>query len=153
MDISSRTPEGWPNQCPLCGQAITITPSPGTFDAPCPHCGHLLWFPDPTRLPPLWTRDTNIDAAAYALPSEIRIAPHVVRLIPAAMARENRIFPLCESADALVIAVAVPIDIETIDKVQFILNRPVMVVPTNRDWIDKQHDNYFGTSHNDADAP
>lgn len=43
--ISSRTPEGWPNQCPVCGHKICIQPS--TFpvrDAPCPGCGTLLDF-------------------------------------------------------------------------------------------------------------
>src|SRR5438552_232687 len=44
MNISSRTPEGQPNRCPLCGQDLRIEPSLATRDAPCPHCGHLLWF-------------------------------------------------------------------------------------------------------------
>lgn len=42
--ISSRTPEGVPNHCPVCGQRLRIEPSPDTLDAPCPHCGQLLWF-------------------------------------------------------------------------------------------------------------
>lgn len=42
--ISPRTPEGLPNRCPVCQQALQIEPSPGTFDAPCPSCGTLLWF-------------------------------------------------------------------------------------------------------------
>ena len=44
MVISSRTPEGRPNQCPVCGSANKIEPSDPTGDAPCPNCGHLLWF-------------------------------------------------------------------------------------------------------------
>jgi excisionase family DNA binding protein len=44
MTISSRTPEGAPNCCPVCRQAIRIEPSSETRDAPCPCCGHLLWF-------------------------------------------------------------------------------------------------------------
>jgi anti-anti-sigma factor len=44
MVISSRTPEGRPNLCPVCGSAIEIEPSEPTGDAPCPICGHLLWF-------------------------------------------------------------------------------------------------------------
>src|SRR5215204_4953528 len=42
--ISSRTPEGEPDQCPLCGARVHVEPSQPTGDAPCPHCGHLLWF-------------------------------------------------------------------------------------------------------------
>jgi anti-sigma B factor antagonist len=44
MSISSRTPEGEFNRCPVCGNAIRIEPSNDNRDAPCPHCGHLLWF-------------------------------------------------------------------------------------------------------------
>lgn len=44
MIISSRTPEGQPNQCPVCGSRLAIEPSDPAGDAPCPRCGHLLWF-------------------------------------------------------------------------------------------------------------
>ena len=44
MTISSRTPEGDPNQCPICGHQVRMEPSLDTRDAPCPACGHLLWF-------------------------------------------------------------------------------------------------------------
>lgn len=44
MQPSSRTPEGWANRCPICGHRITANPSLPPGDAPCPHCGHLLWF-------------------------------------------------------------------------------------------------------------
>jgi hypothetical protein len=44
MDTPTRTPEGWPNRCPVCGHNVRIDPSWPTLDAPCPRCGHLLWF-------------------------------------------------------------------------------------------------------------
>jgi len=44
MVISSRTPEGRPNQCPVCGSHVSIEPSDPAGEAPCPRCGHLLWF-------------------------------------------------------------------------------------------------------------
>ena len=44
MTISSRTPEGEPNYCPICGRIISIDPSQSTGDAPCPNCGNLLWW-------------------------------------------------------------------------------------------------------------
>jgi anti-anti-sigma regulatory factor len=44
MVISSRTPEGQPNHCPVCGNFDSIEPSDPAGDAPCPRCGHLLWF-------------------------------------------------------------------------------------------------------------
>jgi len=44
MTVSSRTPEGAPNHCPVCKQVLRIEPSAPTGDAPCPNCGSLLWF-------------------------------------------------------------------------------------------------------------
>jgi len=44
MIISSRTPEGTPNECPVCQKTLCIEPSSPVGDAPCPHCGSLLWF-------------------------------------------------------------------------------------------------------------
>lgn len=45
MVISSRTPEGDPNHCPVCGHYLRLEPSRPPGDAPCPACGCLLWFP------------------------------------------------------------------------------------------------------------
>jgi hypothetical protein len=44
MTISSRTPEGEPNCCPICGRRVRLEPSDPSWDGPCPQCGHLLWF-------------------------------------------------------------------------------------------------------------
>ena len=54
----SRFHNGWPptcnlhherpkatiNTCPVCGGHVRIEPSRPPGDAPCPHCGTLLWF-------------------------------------------------------------------------------------------------------------
>jgi acyl carrier protein len=42
--ISSRTPEGLPNRCPVCRGDVRLAPSAPWGDAPCPKCGALLWF-------------------------------------------------------------------------------------------------------------
>ena len=44
MVIASRTPEGEPAECPICGEVVRIEPSVYFSDAPCPSCGTLLWF-------------------------------------------------------------------------------------------------------------
>ena len=44
MVISSRTPEGLPNYCPVCDAHFLLEPSDPAGDAPCPNCGHLVWF-------------------------------------------------------------------------------------------------------------
>jgi DNA-directed RNA polymerase subunit RPC12/RpoP len=49
MTISSRTPEGQPKPCPVCGKEPIVDPSTyPTRDAPCPHCGSLLLYAGPT---------------------------------------------------------------------------------------------------------
>ena len=45
MTISSRTPEGQPKRCPVCRRQLRLSPSWPSADAPCPHCGSLVWFP------------------------------------------------------------------------------------------------------------
>lgn len=42
--ISTRTPEGFPGSCPVCGARVVVDPSRPYGDAPCPACGTLLWF-------------------------------------------------------------------------------------------------------------
>jgi acyl carrier protein len=44
MMISSRTPEGLPHRCPICGNSAALEPSYPGGDACCPSCGHLLWW-------------------------------------------------------------------------------------------------------------
>jgi acyl carrier protein len=44
MKTPTRTPEGVPGNCPLCDAVICLEPSGPVGDAPCPYCGHLLWF-------------------------------------------------------------------------------------------------------------
>ena len=43
MNVSSRTPEGTPSHCLLCGTNVNIEFSSPANDAPCPSCGHLVW--------------------------------------------------------------------------------------------------------------
>jgi acyl carrier protein len=44
MGISSRTPEGIPHRCPVCGQMSATEPSYPGGDSCCPRCGQLLWW-------------------------------------------------------------------------------------------------------------
>lgn len=44
MTISSRTPEGEPHLCPVCGNVAAVEPSYPCGDSCCPACGHLLWW-------------------------------------------------------------------------------------------------------------
>jgi hypothetical protein len=52
MWIASRTPEGEPAACEICGVEIWIEPSLTTRDGVCPNCGSLVWFaPEATPQP------------------------------------------------------------------------------------------------------
>ena len=56
--ISSRTPEGAPGECPVCGTSIWLEPSWPAGDAPCPNCGSLIWFDEEESR---WTVDSDGD--------------------------------------------------------------------------------------------
>jgi hypothetical protein len=43
MDISTRTSEGIPSECPLCGKQVIVSVCDPIGDAVCPHCGSLLY--------------------------------------------------------------------------------------------------------------
>ncbi|WP_315861187.1 phosphopantetheine-binding protein [Anatilimnocola floriformis] len=65
--ISSRTPEGSPLHCPICGERTAIEPSL-QGDACCPSCGNLLgWFGNKLGLPAIspdleWAADLGFDS-------------------------------------------------------------------------------------------
>ena len=69
MQPSTRTPEGDHQRCPICGNEVRIDPTRPPGDAPCPHCGALLWFdehdPSPldSRVASLWQRANSALAA------------------------------------------------------------------------------------------
>jgi Zn-dependent protease len=70
MEPSSRTPEGKPNRCSVCGKDLRLEPSYPSGDAPCPHCGHLLWFNSDASLSetfhevPRFSTTKTVDAGA-----------------------------------------------------------------------------------------
>ncbi len=45
MELPPGVLETTPDFCPLCDHVVTVgSPSVPAKDAPCPHCGELLWF-------------------------------------------------------------------------------------------------------------
>ena len=45
MDIASRTTEGLPSDCPVCGKRMSVAPGEPLADIVCPHCGVLYFSP------------------------------------------------------------------------------------------------------------
>ena len=59
--------------------------------------------------------------------SEIKIPESIVELVPETIARENVTIPLSEEGDALRVILADPMDVETVEKLRFILNRQIQI--------------------------
>jgi hypothetical protein len=85
---SSRTPEGNDNDCPVCGHGVRIDPTEPPGDAPCPHCGTLLWFSgrsvdslETQRAAVLWDR-ANTAIAQERMGVAIRLLRKAVSLDP-----------------------------------------------------------------------
>lgn len=66
---------------------------------------------------------------------DVPIPPHVVEMVPESVARENAVIPLAEEDDALKVLVSDPDDYETLDKLQFILNRKIEIALATREGI------------------
>ncbi len=57
--------------------------------------------------------------------SAVTIPEHIIELVPEAVARENSVIPLSEEDDTLTVILSDPLDLETIEKLRFILNRRI----------------------------
>ena len=101
MIPSSRTPEGQPNRCHVCGHEVRIEPSTPPGDATCPSCGSLLWFnerplsqcfiPDgTTHVIKATTKREAIEEMVGVLVSSDRLsAEHEGSVVDAIMGREE----------------------------------------------------------------
>jgi type IV pilus assembly protein PilB len=95
---------------------------------------------------PVWPESSGDESfVSQEIPHNLEIEDHVVCLIPRSVARENLVLPLTESAEVLLVAAAVPVDRELIDKLQYIVDRRVLVVPTSSEWIRCQLDRHYPT--------
>ena len=72
------------------------------------------------------------------------IPPHIVELIPESVARENYILPLSEEDDALRVLASDPLDLETFDKLRFILNRKIEIALAPKSSILEAINKYYG---------
>ncbi|MGD0900828.1 MAG: type II/IV secretion system protein, partial [Thermoguttaceae bacterium] len=61
----------------------------------------------------------------YVNLAEVVIPPSVVELVPESVARENAVLPLSEGEGRLTVIVSDPMEIDTLDKLRFILNRQI----------------------------
>ncbi|MBC8356024.1 MAG: type II/IV secretion system protein [Planctomycetes bacterium] len=76
--------------------------------------------------------------------SEVSIPENIIELVPESVARENGILPMSDDEDALVVLMSDPLDIETIEKLRFILNRRVDVALAPDEAIQEAINRYYG---------
>jgi len=83
-------------------------------------------------------------ALDYVNLSEIKIPESIVELVPETIARENITIPLSEEGDALRVILTDPMDVETIEKLRFILNRQIQIALAPRASILEAINRYYG---------
>ena len=76
--------------------------------------------------------------------STVRIPDPVIQLVPESVARENKIIPYAEDEDTIKVLVSDPFDIETIEKLRFILNRRVDTALAPQEMIQEAINRYYG---------
>ena len=76
--------------------------------------------------------------------SSVKIPEEVIELVPESVARENGLLPLKEEDEALVVVMSNPLDIETLDKLRFILNRKIDLVLATKESIAEAINRYYG---------
>ena len=72
------------------------------------------------------------------------IPPDIVELLPESVARENKILPLAEEDEALKVLASDPLDLETFDKLRFILNRKIEIALAPKARILEAINKYYG---------
>jgi type IV pilus assembly protein PilB len=76
-----------------------------------------------------WDEITYIDLAGVTIP------PSVLDLVPEAVARENMVLPLAYEDGVVTLVIADPTDFDTMQKLQFILNKDLRPVRSSREQI------------------
>jgi type IV pilus assembly protein PilB len=82
--------------------------------------------------------------------SDIVIPPNVVELVPESVARENAILPMSEEDGALKVIVSDPSDLDTQEKLRFILNREVRYALAPRESILEAINRYYGQTEGES---
>lgn len=86
-------------------------------------------------------KEHNLD---YVDLKEVVIPPAVVELVPESVARENAILPMDEGDGSLKVITSDPNDLDTIDKLRFILNRKIDIALAPRESIVEAINKHYG---------
>jgi type IV pilus assembly protein PilB len=82
--------------------------------------------------------------------NEVQIPAGVIELVPESVARENAIIPLADEGDSLKVIVSNPYDIDTIEKLRFILNRRIDIALAPLENIQEAINKYYGQTEGES---
>ncbi len=76
--------------------------------------------------------------------SQLNLAEETLLLIPESVARENHVLPIADGPAALSVVMSNPHDLETIEKLRFILNRNIQAFCGAHDEIERSINDHYG---------
>jgi type IV pilus assembly protein PilB len=82
--------------------------------------------------------------------SEVTIPPAVIELVPESVARENIVLPMAQDNGMLKIIMSDPTDFDTMQKLQFILNKDIQPVVAPREQIVEAINRHYGQTETES---
>jgi type IV pilus assembly protein PilB len=82
--------------------------------------------------------------------ADVTVPPSVVELVPESVARENVVMPMSQENGALKIAVSDPGDFDTLQKLQFILNKDIQPLLATREQIIEAINRHYGQTETES---
>jgi type IV pilus assembly protein PilB len=82
--------------------------------------------------------------------TEVTIPPAVIELVPESVARENVVLPMAQDNGALRIIMSDPSDFDTMQKLQFILNKDIQPVLAPREQIVEAINRHYGQTETES---
>jgi type IV pilus assembly protein PilB len=82
--------------------------------------------------------------------TEMTIPPSVVEMVPESVARENVVIPLSQDNGVLKIVISDPSDFDTIQKLQFILNKDIQPVLAAKEQIVEAINRHYGQTETES---
>jgi type IV pilus assembly protein PilB len=77
--------------------------------------------------------------------SESEIAPEILRLIPAGLARLHQALPIATHGNTLTVALLDPLDLRAVEDLRFALGKDVQVVVATTEQVEDRIKRYYGT--------
>lgn len=82
--------------------------------------------------------------------TDVTIPPSVIEMVPESVARENVVIPLAQENGALKITMSDPSDFDTLQKLQFILNKDIQPVLASREQIIEAINRHYGQTETES---